>query len=203
MTDTSGFQTPSIPTADVFKTSTGPILTENYWGFTVRNTANIPSGVILMQVVAYLFGAAFAAAALGLWAVPSAFVQLDTWSMRIGMSGMFIVLAFLLIGYANQGRSVELQFDQNLGEIRAVMLLRGGSNRIVAQYGFDSFGEMSITRCADDRVSLTLKPVGKGELLVIAQGTEPQIGALYARLDRDLLRAGPVRIHQAVRPVIA
>lgn len=201
MTDTSEFLSSSSAAADVFKTNTGPILTENYWGFTVRNTANVSSGVLLLQLAAYLFGAAFAAAALGLWAVPSAFLSLDAIGMRIGLSGLFATLSFLLIGYANQGRTVELQFDQNLGEIRAVMPLRGGASRLVAQYGFDSFGEMTITRCAEDQVALTLKPTGHGALLVVAQGTEPQIGALYARLDRDLLRAGPVRMHRAVRPV--
>ena len=48
MTDTSSFQAVSIPTIDVFQANAGPVLTENYWGFTVRNTANVQTWVILL-----------------------------------------------------------------------------------------------------------------------------------------------------------
>ena len=59
MTDTSGYQAPSIPTVDVLQTNAGPVLTETYWGFSVRNTANVQAWVILLQFTAFLFGAAF------------------------------------------------------------------------------------------------------------------------------------------------
>ena len=83
MTDTSGYQAPSIPTVDVFQTNAGPVLTETYWGFSVRNTANFQAWVILLQLAAFLFGAAFFAAAFGLWAVPSSIMQSDTIGMRV------------------------------------------------------------------------------------------------------------------------
>lgn len=200
MTDTSGFQAPNIPSDDVFQTTSGPILTETYWGFTVRNTAEVPTWLVLCQMVAFLFGAAFVAAAVGLWAVPSAIIQLDTWTLRVGLSAFFGALGYLMVSYANQGRTVEFQFDQNLGEIREVMPNRSGTSRLVAQYGFDVFSEISIDRCGTDKVALVLKQEGSGQTLLIAQGTEPQIGALYARLDRDLLRASSGRRHLAVRP---
>ena len=59
MTDTSSFQAASIPTIDVFQANAGPVLTETYWGFTVRNTANVQTWVSLLQFTAFLFGAAF------------------------------------------------------------------------------------------------------------------------------------------------
>ena len=59
MTDTSSFQAASIPTIDVFQANAGPVLMETYWGFTVRNTANVQTWVSLLQFTAFLFGAAF------------------------------------------------------------------------------------------------------------------------------------------------
>ncbi|MCO4848868.1 MAG: hypothetical protein KC448_12960 [Yoonia sp.] len=200
MTDTSGYHAPRIPSVDVFRSNSGPVLTETYWGFTVRNSLNVPTWGVLLQMTALLFGAAFAAAAFGLWAVPSSVIQSDTFGLRIGLSGFFAGMGFLLIGYAMQGRVVEFQFDQNLGEIREVMPNRSGTSRLVGQYGFDCFCDMAISQCGAEKVALVLKQSGNGHALVIAQGTEPQIGALYARLDRDLLRASPGRRFEAVRP---
>lgn len=201
MTDISDFQVPPpVQGIDVFKTSSGPILTETYWGFTVRNTVNLSSWLILGQMVSFLFGAAFIAAAFGLWAVPSAIAHAETLSLRFGISCMFGALGYVLISFANQGRTVDLQFDLNLGEIRAVVPNRSGSSRLVSQYGFDAFDEMNISGGTDGLVALTLQ-TSRGEgALVVAQGTEPQIGALYARLDRDLLRADCKRSRPAIRP---
>ncbi len=200
MTDTSSFQAASIPTIDVFQTNAGPVLTETYWGFTVRNTTNLQTSVILLQFIALLFGAAFFAAVLGLWAVPSSIIQSDTIGMRVGLSAVFAVLGYLLINYANYGRVVEFQVDHNLGEIREVLLNRSGTSRLIGQYGFDAFCDMAIMPCGPEKVALVLKQSDTDIALVIAQGTEPHLGTLYARLDRDLLRANAGRRHQAVRP---
>ena len=200
MTDISSFQATSIPNIDVFQANAGPVLTETYWGFTVRNTANVQTWVILLQFIAFLFGAAFFAAVFGLWALPSSIIQSDTIGMRVGLSAVFAVIGYLLINYANHGRVVEFQIDQNLGEIREVVRNRSGTSRLIGQYGFDAFCDMAITPCGPEKVALVLKQTGTANALVITQGTEPQIGTLYARLDRDLLRANAGRRHQAVRP---
>ena len=200
MTDISSFQATSIPNIDVFQANAGPVLTETYWGFTVRNTANVQTWVILLQFIAFLFGAAFFAAVFWLWALPSSIIQSDTIGMRVGLSAVFAVIGYLLINYANHGRVVEFQIDQSLGEIREVVRNRSGTSRLIGQYGFDAFCDMAITPCGPEKVALVLKQTGTANALVITQGTEPQIGTLYARLDRDLLRANTVRRHQAVRP---
>jgi len=200
MTDISSFQATSIPNIDVFQANAGPVLTETYWGFTVRNTANVQTWVILLQFIAFLFGAAFFAAVFGLWALPSSIIQSDTIGMRVGLSAVFAVIGYLLINYANHGRVVEFQIDQNLGEIREVVRNRSGTSRLIGQYGFDAFCDMSITPCGPEKVALVLKQTGTANALVITQGSEPQIGTLYARLDRDLLRANAGRRHPAVRP---
>ena len=200
MTDISSFQATSIPNIDVFQANAGPVLTETYWGFTVRNTANVQTWVILLQFIAFLFGAAFFAAVFGLWALPSSIIQSDTIGMRVGLSAVFAVIGYLLINYANHGRVVEFQIDQNLGEIREVVRNRSGTSRLIGQYGFDAFCDMAITPCGPEKVALVLKQTGTANALVITQGSEPQIGTLYARLDRDLLRANAGRRHQAVRP---
>ena len=200
MTDISSFQATSIPNIDVFQANAGPVLTETYWGFTVRNTANVQTWVILLQFIAFLFGAAFFAAVFGLWALPSSIIQSDTIGMRVGLSAVFAVIGYLLINYANHGRVVEFQIDQNLGEIREVVRNRSGTSRLIGQYGFDAFCDMAITPCGPEKVALLLKQSGTANALVITQGTEPQIGTLYARLDRDLLRTNAGRRHPAVRP---
>tara|TARA_B110000091_G_scaffold149391_1_gene159074 strand:- start:56 stop:427 length:372 start_codon:yes stop_codon:yes gene_type:complete len=120
--------------------------------------------------------------------------------MRVGLSAVFAVIGYLLINYANHGRVVEFQIDQNLGEIREVVRNRSRTSRLIGQYGFDAFCDMAITPCGPEKVALLLKQSGTANALVITQGTEPQIGTLYARLDRDLLRTNAGRRHPAVQP---
>ena len=65
MTDTSGFQARVLPATTGFDAVSGPLLTETYWGFTLRKTRQLPSWIVITQVISFLLGAAFIAAALG------------------------------------------------------------------------------------------------------------------------------------------
>jgi len=203
MTDISGFQGRTVPVTQASDASSGPLLTETYWGFTVNSTVNVPILVNLFQGAAMVVGAAFAAATLGLCVLPTALIQVDSALMRMSVGIVFATLSYLLISYANHGVASELQFDQGLGEVREVLRHRSGRTALIAHYGFDAFTGISVDRSRGDpdKVDLVLRHQESSHNLIVATGSEAQIGVLFGRLERDLLRSGGKRKFEAVTPL--
>ena len=202
MTDTAGFQGRTVPVASAADFPTAPILKETYWGFVVNSTAQIPVWVHLTQAISLIFGAGFAAATLGIWAVPSAALQIDSLLIRTGLSVFFVIAAYLLIMFANRGVASELQVDQGLGEVREVIRSRSGKSVLLSHYGFDAFVGMTIDRSAGDpqSVHLILRHQDESQNLLVATGSDAQIGLLYGRFERDLLRENGSRDYDAIAP---
>jgi len=202
MTDISGFQGRTVPVSQGFNDIADQLLTETYWGFTVKNTQRASSIVQLSQAVSVVMGAGFAAAALGLWIVPSVAFQTDSALIRAGASVFFVIFSFFFISYANRGTVSELQIDLSLGEVREVLRHRSGSSSLLAHYGFDAFTGLSIDRSSGSplQVKLILHHQDEAHDLVVATGNEPQIGKLFGRLERDLLRSEGSRPLAAVLP---
>ena len=145
----------------------------------------------LSQAVSVVIGAGFAAATLGLWIVPSVAFQTDSALIRAGASVFFVIFSYFFISYANRGTVSELQIDLSLGELREVLRHRSGSSSLLAHYGFDAFTRLSIDRSSGSplQVKLILHHQDEAHDLVVATGNEPQIGKLFGRLERDLLRS--------------
>lgn len=189
MTDTAGFQgrTVRVATAAVFPKA--PLLSEAYWGITVKSSAEIPVWIQVSQAASMVFGAGFAAATLGIWGLPSAAVQVDSFFMRTGLSIFFAVMGFLLISYANRGVASDLQFDFGLGEVREVITNRSGRSVLMAHFGLDAFVGLKIDRTSGDagRVGLILEHLDPNQNILVATSTDAEIGKLYGRLERDML----------------
>lgn len=187
MTDISGFQGRTVPVSQVFTDGSDQLLTETYWGFTVKNTQRASSIVQLSQAVSVVIGAGFAAATLGLWIVPSVAFQTDSALIRAGASVFFVIFSYFFISYANRGTVSELQIDLSLGEVREVLRHRSGCSSLLAHYGFDAFTRLSIDRSSGSplQVKLILHHQDEAHDLVVATGNEPQIGKLFGRLERD------------------
>jgi hypothetical protein len=201
MTDISGYQPQQGTSADAFDMPTGPQITETYWGFSIVNGACVTSWRVMLQIAMLLFGAAFMVAALGVWLVPAAAIQSDTLALRVGLCVFMFATGYVLMSFGNRGTRSDWQFDQTQGEIRETVTNCNRTVTVVAQFGFDAFAKILIQRVDADHVALVLADRDATDGVVVATGTPPQIGALYARLDRDLLRANRPRKHAAVVPV--
>jgi len=200
---TAGFQGRTVPVSSAAEFPTAPLLTETYWGFVVENTAKTPVLLIGLQAIAMVFGAGFAAATLGIWGVPSQAIQIDSFFMRVGLSVFFAATSYYLIRYANHGVASELQFDQGLGEVREVIKSRSGKSVLHAHYGFDAFVGMTTDRSSGNPsdVRLILQHQDESQNVLVATGNEAQIGRLYGRLERDLLRENGSRQYEAFEPI--
>lgn len=202
MTDTAGFQGRTVPVSSAAVFPTAPLLSETYWGFAVKSSAKIPVRVLISQAAAMVLGAGFAAATLGIWGLPSLAVQVDSFFMRVGLSVFFATMSFMLIAYANRGIASELQFDMGLGEVREVINNRSGKSVLVAHYGFDAFVGLSIDRSSGDasHVGLVLEHQDPSQNILVATASDAEIGVLYGRLERDMLRENGSRKYAAVVP---
>ncbi len=201
MTDTSAIQRYRATQPHAFTQHTGPLVEESYWGFSVRSTTQAPLSFYVNQGLSLSLGAGFVAAVVGLLIVPSAVIQSDSMTMRLGLGVFFAILAWVLISYANRGVTSELQIDCNLCEVREVLKNRISKSTLVGQYGFDSFNAVSISRRGNDpqNVELFLTSKDPSQHLMVARGTEAQIGALYGRMTRDMMLDAP-RSLPAVAP---
>lgn len=202
MTDVAGFQGRTVPVSSATDYPSAPLLTETYWGFVVKNTAGTPAWVHGVQAMSLTLGASFAAASIGIWGVPSMAIQVDSLIMRSGLSVFFAITAYLFIAFANRGVASELQIDQGLGEVREVLVSRGGKSTLQAHYGFDAFVGLTVDRSAGNQneVTLVLHHQDETQNIHVATGSETQIGLLYGRLERDLLRENGTRRHDAITP---
>ena len=202
MTDISGFQGRTVPVSSAATFPAAPLLSETYWGFIVRSSERVPFGVQASQSVAMVVGASLAAAILGIWGMPSMSIQFDSFFLRAGLTAVFGAMSFLLISYANRGVTSELQFDFGLGEVREVIGNRSGKSQLLAHYGFDAFVGLSIDRSSGDpsHVGLVLQHQDRAHDILVATGTDAEIGVIYGRLERDLLHKGGTRVHEVVAP---
>lgn len=202
MTDISGFQGRTIPVSSAATFPAAPLLSETYWGFIVRSSERPPLWVQASQAVAMVVGASLAAAILGIWGLPTMSIPFDSFFFRTGLTAVFGAMSFLLISYANQGVTSELQFDFGLGEVREVISSRSGKSQLFAHYGFDAFVGLTIDRTGGDpsHVGLVLQHQGRAHDILVATGTDAEIGVIYGRLERDLLRKGGTRVREVVPP---
>lgn len=202
MTDISGFQTRTVQVNQVKNDVSEQLVSETYWGFTVKNTQRTSSIVQVSQAVSIVIGAGFGAATLGMLVVPSAAFQLDSMLIRIGASLFFAMASFFFISYGNRGTISELQIDRALGEVREVLKHRSGSSSLLAHYGFDSFTGLSVDRSSGDpeQIKLYLHHQDRAYDMFVATGSEYQIGHLFGRLERDLLTVKGVRSFEAMTP---
>lgn len=177
-------------------------ISETYWGYIVRNERSTNPLGLTVQFAAYLTGAAFAAASLGLWLVPSALIQTDTMVMRLGLSGLFAIASWMLIVFSRRTGEIEWHFDHNLGEIRKVVGMRGGKGLLKGQYGFDSVDHLEIAEVSGEAGRYSLRIRFSDDFLnpEIARGEKAQMQVISARLRSDFSVGQSTRIHAAVAP---
>lgn len=194
---------PNVSEFNLAKSGAQPArISETYWGYIVRNERSTNPFGIGLQMAAYLAGAAFAAASLGLWLVPSALIQTDTLVMRLGVSAIFAVTAWMLILFSRRTGEIEWHFDHNLGEVRKVVGIRGGKGLLKGQYGFDSVDHVDISKIANEagRFSLGVRFCGEAADVEIARGDKAQMQVISARLKSDFSVGQELRAHAAIAP---
>lgn len=200
MSDITGYDIGSKRAFGMDDMPRGPKWTETYWGLSVRDVSEISGWTIGKQIASFVFGAGCLVAAIGLWMTQPAAWAGDQFAMRMIMSGALGILSYVLIAYANRGTARELQFDQNMGEIRELSVGRNGATQLLGQYGADVFENLTIIQHSPTSASLVLERIDGGKGLLVSKGYTAQIGALYQRLDRDMLRSSVKRSHDAVNP---
>lgn len=202
MTDTSNFQARTVPLLSKPAAPARPLLTETYWGFTIKSTLSPSFLMSFKQGFAMIGGAGFAAITLGLWSQSAVVSDMASISMRLGLSVFAAMASYMLITYANRGTASELQFDCSLGELREVVRSRSGKSVLLAHYGFDAFSGLTIDRSSGDPadVKLVLQHQDPADNILVANSTESQIGEIYGRLERDMLRENGSRSFGAVAP---
>lgn len=200
MSDITGYDIGSKRAFGTNDMPRGPKWTETYWGLSVQDVSEISGWTIGKQIVSFVFGAGCLVAAIGLWMTQPTVWASDQFAMRMAVSGALGILSYTLISYANRGTTRELQFDQNMGEIRELSVGRNGATHLIGRYGVDVFENLTITEHSPTSASLVLDRIDGGKGLLVSKGYPAQLGALYQRLDRDMLRSSIKRNHDAVNP---
>lgn len=167
-------------------------LDETYWGYIIRAREPLRPGVLVAQWVSWLFGAAFAVAALGLWVLPQAMLTGEGIGLKIGASTVMAGAAMLLFWYSSRGTEAELQIDTSLGEIREVTRNRAGRPTLLARYGFDSIGGVHVDR-SGSRPRLVMRYGNTAQMVPVCAGSEEDLALLRNRLGRDVVLNAPRR----------
>ncbi len=201
MSDISFQPQVDVSTASAF--DGGPArITETYWGYVIKSRRETSSASLVLQAAAFVFGAGFAAAALGFWMVPTALVQTDTFLMRGALSVFCVAFAYVLISYARRTGDVEWQFDLGLGEVRKVSGSRGGKGVLLAQLGFDAIHGFKIVDETSGNADKTLALIlhDGSASAEIARGAMAELTVVSARLRADFIGSVPARTVAATPP---
>lgn len=174
------------------------VIEEAFWGYAVRSTERAPASVVLAQALAWVVGAAAAAAAVAPWVMAVAGAPSTAGAGFQAVASIILsTLAFLLFRFASRGTMSELQIDLMQGEVREVLPHRAGRVTVLGRYGFDAIGGVFIDRArGSDRAVLVLRYRNTAQILPVAMGPERLLEPLRDRLGRDLVLRG-----QAAEPL--
>lgn len=166
---------------------------ETYWGYVIWSEEPDPTLVVLGQAVAWLLGAGFAVAALGLWVMPSMAFGGAVLSMKLAASTLLGCTAALLLWFASRGGRTELQVDTSLGEVREIVRNRAGRPSLVGRYGFDAIGSVFLDRSVGKpgEASLVMRYRNTTQIVSVVHGTIGVLETLRDRLGRDLMTGLP------------
>ncbi len=190
--DAEGFVHFTGKTADDTRMSTIKV-DETYWGYVIRSEAPDPVYVVLGQAIAWLLGAGFAVAALGLWVMPSMAFGGGVLPMKLAVSTVLGCIAALLLWFASRGGRTELQVDTSLGEFREVVRNRAGRPSLVGRYGFDAIGSVFLDRAVgrQGEACLVMRYRNTTQVVSVAHGEIGMLESLRDRLGRDLMTSLP------------
>ncbi len=192
MPNTEGFVRFSAKSRDDCQTSAIKV-DETYWGYVIRSEEPDPVHVVIGQAIAWLLGAGFSVAALGLWVMPTTGFGAGALGMKLAVSTVLGCTAALLLWFASRGGRTELQVDTSLGEVREVVRNRTGRPSLVGRYGFDAIGSVFLDRAAGKpgEASLVMRYRNTTQVVPVAHGAIGVLETLRDRLGRDLMTGLP------------
>jgi hypothetical protein len=177
--------------------------TETYWGYRIDGR-RAPAWLIGFQVLCWGLGVALVIASVGIWVVPGSDAAGGLVAFKLGASVPMAAVAALLLWQSSRGTMVGVEVDLRLGEVREVLSNRAGRTAVMARYGFDAIGGVSLDRNAvrGGGAQLVLRYRGTAQVLAVAQGPEIALAGLRDRLGRDLMvgRRKRAEVEQTVAP---
>lgn len=162
-------------------------LTPRSNGYVIRGALPLPYGVVVGQVLSYMFGVVFAVATLGILLLPVLFFAGELTAMRWGSAGLFGALAAYLLWFASRGTRAEVEVDLDAGLIREVVPHRGGAPTVVSSLTISGLGGVFREEAdAAGQYDLVLRSPLADQSLWVARGAVGQLAPLEARLCADL-----------------
>ncbi|KJZ20342.1 hypothetical protein TW80_05920 [Loktanella sp. S4079] len=161
---------------------------DTFWGYQIKSGRSPALGVVLAQILSYLFGASFMIAAVSILAMPVLFFDGNIGVIRIMASVLFGAVGFYLLWFASRGSQAEVHIDTSVGEIREVITNRAGRPTTIGAYGFDAISSVGIEPQSESAVAaLVLEYRDSGQRVSVAEGIEAQLVPLRDRLAQDLM----------------
>lgn len=165
------------------------LIDETYWGYIIRRTTRRMSVQDILMVLSGVLGFAFIFSSLGMWLISGGGVGVGAFSMKLGLSVLWVAIGVQLILYSRRGGVTELQIDNRLGEIRQMIRRRSGRVIPVSRYGYDSISSVFLHRDAGgpDEAAIMLRFHHTNSVVQAAIGPVVAVEALLQRMGRDLL----------------
>ena len=157
-----------------------------FWGYAIRSTEGAPVLLQVAQGAVMAMSATFVASAMVLLLSPADGDHLSI--PHLGAAILLMASALFLLRFATRGMVVELQVDLARGELREIVSHRVGPATMLGRHDFDPAASLHIHRRGAVLAlpCLFLHHRGSAEGLCIAQGPEPVLLQLRARLAHDL-----------------
>lgn len=168
----------------------GPVVLQTEWGYSLGEQASSQPCNMLLRKLGKFLGVAFALFILGFWVLQSASPANDPvlLIMKLGVSGLFVGIGWLLYNYGSSAAPVESHVDLERKEVRRGILARNGQFELDICIDFAEITSIVIAaETADaDEVALFARLDDSSDAIEIISGTEEQLVPIRDRLVRDL-----------------
>lgn len=162
---------------------------ETPWGYIVQITDDAHAPILVRQALSWFVGTSLMVAIVGLWAMPGAMLNGETFVIKMGLTAIFIAFAALCFWLASRRVRAEVQFDTSRSEIRSVARGTHGQATLLDRVSFDDVGSVFLNRSPHKtgRATLVLRLGCTPHLLEVAHGREDALSFLRDRIGADLL----------------
>ena len=171
---------------------TGPMVTETYWGYSIRGAEERFDSETLVEILLRFLGLILVVSAYGQWLLPPSLFPGDPFLTKACLAFVFGAGGVAVYYYGSRGMQTEIHVDLARREVRLSRRTCRGQSRLrqVVPMAQVESAYLKRDEAAPASARLLLRFAGRRQPVEVAHGREADLTTLLRRLSVDLRPAG-------------
>ncbi|MDU8945712.1 hypothetical protein [Ovoidimarina sediminis] len=167
---------------------TGPMVTETYWGYTIRDPEDRFDSETLVEIMLRFLGLILVMSAYGQWLLPASIFPGDAFLTKACLAFVFGAGGVAIYYYGSRGLQTEVHIDLARRELRLSRRNCRGQSRLkhVVPMAKVESAYLKRDEGVPGKAHLFLRFAGRRQPVEVANGRETDLTVLLRRLSVDL-----------------